>query len=59
MDESSRKMKEPMSADALAAYPDHSKKYYIFTDASDFQQGSCLMQEGWPIAYFTKKLTRA
>ena len=50
MDESFKKMKKLMSADALAAYPDHNKKYYIFTDASDFQLGSCLMQEGQPVA---------
>lgn len=59
MDESFKKMKKLMSADALAAYPDHNKKYYIFTDASDFQLGSCLMQDGRPVAYFTKKLTGA
>ena len=43
-----------MSADALAAYPDHNENYDIFTDAGDFQLGSCLMQEGWPVVYFKK-----
>ena len=57
MDESFKKTKRLMAADALAAYPDNNKKYYILSDASDFQLGSCLMQEGRPIAYFTKNLT--
>ena len=41
IDESFKKMKSLMAADALAAYHDHNKKYNIFTDASDFQLGSC------------------
>ena len=48
MDESFKKIKILMAADALAAYPDHNKKYSIFTDASDFQLGSCLMQKDSP-----------
>ncbi len=47
-----------MAADALAAYPDHSKQFKVYTVASDFQLGACIIQEGRPVAYFSCKLTK-
>jgi hypothetical protein len=44
-----------MAADALAAYLDHNKRFNVYTDASDFQLGECIIQEGRPIAYFSQK----
>ncbi len=46
-----------MAANALAAYPDHDKRFDVYTDASDFQLGTCIIQEGRPVAYFSQKLT--
>jgi hypothetical protein len=34
-----------MAANALAAYPKHNKRFDIYTDASDFQLGACIIQE--------------
>jgi hypothetical protein len=48
-----------MAADALAAYPDHNKRFNIYTDASDFQLGICIIQEGRLVAYFSCKLTKS
>ena len=53
------KMHLLMAADALAAYPDHNKRFNVYTDASDFQLGACIIQEGRPIAYFSQKLTKS
>ncbi len=53
------KMRLLMAADALVAYPDHSKRFKVYTDASDFQLGACIIQEGRLIAYFSQKLAKS
>jgi hypothetical protein len=40
------KMRLLMAIDALAAYPDHNKWFDVYTDASDFRLGTCIIQEG-------------
>ncbi len=37
------KMHLLMAANALAAYPDHNKRFDVYTDASDFQLGACII----------------
>jgi hypothetical protein len=53
------KMRLLMAANALAAYPDHNKRFDVYTDGSDFQLGACIIQEGRPVAYFSRKLTKS
>ena len=53
------KMRMLMAADALAAYLNHNKRFDVYTDASDFQLGACIIQEGRPVAFFLQKLTKS
>jgi hypothetical protein len=53
------KMRLLMAANALAAYPYHNKRFDIYTDASDFQLGACIIQERRPVAYFSQKLMKS
>ncbi len=52
MQKAFEKMHLLMAANALAAYPNHNKQFGVYTDASDFQLGTCIIQEGKPVAYF-------
>ena len=59
MQKAFNKMRLLMAAGALAAYPNHNKRFGVYTDASDFQLGACIIQEGRPVAYFLQKLTKS
>jgi hypothetical protein len=47
------------AADALAAYPNHNKRFDVYMDASDFHLSTCIIQEERPVAYFSQKLTKS
>ncbi len=52
------KMHSFMAANAFAAYPNNNW-LNINTNVSDFQLGTCIIQEGRPVAYFSCKLTKS
>ena len=49
-------IKRVLAKETLLVYPDFSKPFELYTDASDYQLGAALMQEGKPIAFFSRKL---
>ncbi len=49
-------MKRLIARDTLLTYLDFNKKFTIYTDASDFQLGAVIMQEGRPLAFYSCKL---
>ena len=48
-----------MAKEALLAYPDFNKPFVIHTDASHFQLGRVISQDGKPIAFYSRTLNDA
>ena len=53
------KIKHIISREVLLAYPDFSKPFEIYTDASKYQLGAVVSQDGKPIAYYSHKLNKS
>jgi hypothetical protein len=49
-------MKKVISREVLLAYPDFNQKFVIHTDASHYQLGAVISQNGKPIAFYSRKL---
>jgi hypothetical protein len=52
-------VKQMVIREALLSYPDFSREFHVYADASDYQLGGVIMQDGKPIAYYTRKLNKA
>ncbi|KAG7346017.1 reverse transcriptase RNA-dependent DNA polymerase [Nitzschia inconspicua] len=58
-EKSFKEIKSLLAKEAFLRYPDHNKPFHIYTDASDRQLGSVILQEGKPVAFFSRKLNSA
>ena len=52
-------MKAIIVADAINALPDYSIPFHVYTDASDLQLGSAIIQREKPFSIYRKNLTPA
>jgi hypothetical protein len=48
-----------LAKQTILAYPDFTIPFEIYTDASNKQIGSVIQQSGWPLAFYSCKLTDA
>jgi len=51
--------KRVIAKETLLAYPNFNKPFQIYTDASHYQLGAVVSQEGKPIAFYSRKLNPA
>jgi hypothetical protein len=50
-------VKATITKEVVLAYPDFTKPFEMYTDASTMQLGSVITQGNRPIAYFSRKLS--
>ena len=48
-----------LSKEALLSFPDFTKQFHLYSDASDKQLGATVVQEGKPLGFYARKLNPA
>eukprot|EP00957_Ditylum_brightwellii_P173333 13197205-Ditylum_brightwellii.AAC.1 len=48
-----------MACKILLHFPNFSKTFDVYADASDYQLGSVIYQDDWPVAFYSRKLNPA
>ena len=51
--------KQMLADQVTLAFPDFSKPFHLYSDASDIQLVATLVQEGLPLGFYTRKLNLA
>jgi hypothetical protein len=51
-------VKSAIAKEVVLAYPDFSKPFEIYKDASAMQLGAVIAQDNMPIAFFSRKLSK-
>ena len=54
-----KEAKRMVAREAMLSHPNFSEPFHVHTDASDCQLGGVIMQEGKPLAFYTRKLNNA
>jgi len=53
------RIKQLMSRQILLHFSDFTKPFDVYTDASDYQLGGVIVQSGFPVAFYSRKLNSA
>jgi hypothetical protein len=48
-----------VSQETLLAFPDFEKEFHVYIDASNKQLGAVIIQEGKPLAFYSRKINSA
>ena len=48
-----------LKKETLLSFPDFTKPFHVYTDASNRQLGATVVQEGKPLGFYTRKLNPA
>ena len=51
--------KRMIQKETMLAYPKFGETFHVYADASDTQLGGVIMQNGKPLAFYTRKLNHA
>lgn len=52
-------VKQLIARQVLLHFPDFTKPFDVFTDASDYQLGGVIVQDNFPVAFYSRKLNSA
>jgi hypothetical protein len=52
-------IKAVISRETLLSFPSFTKEFHIYTDASDYQLGSVIMQNDKPLTFYSRELNSA
>jgi hypothetical protein len=54
-----KEMKKVVSKEVMLSFPEYTKRFQLYTDASNYQLGAVLKQDDKTLAFFSKKLNAA
>ena len=54
-----KEAKQMIMTEAMLSFPDFTKPFHLYTNASDIQVGATLVQDGKPLGFYTRKLNKA
>ena len=52
-----KKAKDMIKTEVKLAFPDFTKPFHLYTDASNIQLGATLIKDGKPLGFHTRKLS--
>jgi hypothetical protein len=57
--ESFKEIKRVILTETMLTFPDFSKEFHVYTDASEFQLGAVIMQDNKLLAFYSRKMNSA